>query len=76
MYAPLPTSLIRLIPTAFTVAWLHIPIKIVVAEKIKAVLSSFLISKANFLSFGVIGLLAMTTGRDGKFFLNYAYKRS
>ena len=73
MYAPFPTSLIRLKPTDFTVIGLQTPMKIVVAAKMKAVLSSFLISKVNLCILGVIGLLAMTAGRDGKFFLKIAY---
>lgn len=72
MYAPLPTSLIRLKPTDFTVIGLQTPMKTVVAAKINAVLSNFLISKANLRILGVIGLAAMTTGRDGKFFLKVA----
>jgi hypothetical protein len=43
MYAPLPTSLIRLIPTVFTMERLHSPIKTVVAAKMKAVFYSFFI---------------------------------
>jgi hypothetical protein len=72
MYAPLPTSLIRLKPTDFTVIGLQTPMKTVVAAKIKAVLSNFLISKPNLRIFGVIALAAMTTGLEGKFFLKMA----
>lgn len=76
MYAPFPTSLILLMPTDLTVFGEHTPIKIEVAAKIMTVLSSFLMSKANLLILGVIGLLAMATGREGRFFLNIAYSWS